>query len=74
MITGELYFCPYAHKHPVSEGLTPAPRQSTSEKKREGEKQGEGKERKKHLSTHFSPPNNLKGNLRCRLIRDFSLS
>lgn len=46
MITGELYFCPYAHKHPVSKGLTPACRESTFE--REREKNGKvGKKKRK---------------------------
>lgn len=79
MISGELYFCPYAHKHPISTGLTPAPRQSTFEKKRgrgkeRGGVKGKKRKRKKHLSTYFSPTKVLKGNLRCRLIRDFFLS
>lgn len=45
VITGELYFCPYAHKHPISKRLTPVPRQSTFEKERERKREG-GKEKK----------------------------
>lgn len=74
MISGELYFCLYAHKHPISTGLTLAPRQSTFEKKRGRGVKEKKRERKKHLSTYFSPTNVLKGNFRCRLIRDFFLS
>lgn len=74
MISGELYFCLYAHKHPISTGLTLASRQSTFEKKRGRGVKEKKRERKKHLSTYFSPTNVLKGNFRCRLIRDFFLS